>query len=243
MKTDMTTAGFGRAAGSYAGHARVQTEAAAWLAEWVPPARAGRALEIGAGPGIFTRYLLPWSGRLLATDASPAMCEKGRLAWPQVEWKPMLAQRPEPGPWDWIFTSSMLQWIDNPAEVFDAWRKTLAPEGKIAGVFFADESLPELRELMHGWSPVTWRTSADWRLVMERAGLRVAKIETRCVEFRYGSAHDFLRSLHGVGATPERRLSAVALRRLLKEYDRLHRSPNGVGATWTFCRFEAECAG
>ncbi len=242
MKTDIATK-FGYAAEIYAGHARVQKAAAAWLAEWVPVPRTGRALEAGAGPGIFTRHLLPWSGRLLVTDASPAMCVKGRVAWPQVEWKPMRAQMPEPGPWDWIFTSSMLQWVNDPVGVFSAWQKTLAPGGKIVGVLFADDSLSELRVLMNGWSPVNWRTSAEWRRSMERAGLAVVKIETRRVEFRYDSAREFLRSLHGVGATPERRLSVGALRRLLSEYDCRHRSASGVVATWSFCRFEAECVG
>jgi SAM-dependent methyltransferase len=171
------------------------------------------------------------------------MCEKGQITWPQVEWKTMLAQMPESGPWDWIFTSSMLQWVNDPVDVFAAWRKTLAPAGKIVGVLFAGDSLPELRMLMNGWSPLVWRTPTEWRVSMERAGLRVVKIEMQRVEFRYDSAREFLRSLHGVGATPVRRLSVGELRRLLSEYDRLHRSAEGVGATWTLCRFEAECAG
>jgi len=243
VKTDEVEAGFTRAADTYAGHARVQTAAAAWLAEWLPVARAGRALEVGAGPGIFTRHLLPWSGRLLVTDASRAMCEKGRAAWPQVEWTPMLAQVPEPGPWDWIFTSSMLQWVDDPVAVFSAWRDALAPGGKITGVLFVEESLPELRALMDGWSPVTWRTSEQLRLNLELGGLRVLRMETQRREFRYESAKKFLRSLHGVGATPVRRLSAGELRRLMSEYDERHGSADGVVATWTFCRFEAERVG
>ncbi len=236
-------AGFARAAGTYAGYARVQTAAAEWLAEWLPAARTGRALEVGAGPGIFTRHLLPWSGRLLVTDASRAMCEKGRTAWPQVEWKPMLAQAPEAGPWDWIFTSSMLQWVDDPVAVFSAWRDTLVPGGKITGVLFAEESLPELRALMDGWSPVTWRMPEEWRLNLERGGLRVLRMETQRREFRYASAKDFLRSLHGVGATPVRRLSVGALRRLMSDYEGRHGSTDGVVATWTFCRFEAQRVG
>jgi len=236
-------AGFSRAADTYAGHARVQTAAAAWLGEWIPVERTGRALEIGAGPGIFTRHLLPWSGRLLVTDASRAMCEKGRAAWPQVEWTPMRAEAPEPGPWNWVFTSSMLQWVDDPVAVFSAWRETLAVGGKITGVLFAEESLPELRALMDGWSPVNWRTPEQWRLDLERGGLRVLRADTQRREFRYASAKGFLGSLHGVGATPVRRLSGGALRRLLREYEGVHGSDAGVKATWTFFRFEAERAG
>jgi SAM-dependent methyltransferase len=234
---------FSRAAGTYALHARVQTAAAEWLAEWLPEERNGRALEAGAGPGIFTRHLLPWSGQLVATDASAAMCEKGHAAWPQIEWRPMQAQAPATGPWDWIFTSSMLQWIDDPTDVFTAWKTTLAPGGRVTGVLFAEESLPELRALMGGWSPVVWRTPEEWSAHLERSGLRVLRTETLRRSFFYASATEFLRSLHGVGATPTRRLSVGALRRLLRDYEKLHGGSDGVKATWTFYRFQAERMG
>ena len=83
---------------------------AAWLAEWLPADRCGRALELGAGPGIFTENALPWCGEDLATDISPAMCAAGRAAIPRVAWDVMDAASPQGGPWDWIFTSSILQW-------------------------------------------------------------------------------------------------------------------------------------
>ena len=246
MKTAATgnvEAGFSRAAGTYALHARVQTAAAQWLSEWLPAERSGRAMEAGAGPGIFTRHLLPWSGRLMATDASAAMCERGRTEWPQIEWRPMLAQAPEPGPWGWIFTSSMLQWVDDPTDVFAAWRKVLVPGGRVVGVLFAGESLPELRTLMGGWSPVVWRTPVEWQAHLEYGGLRVLRTESLRRTFTYATATEFLRSLHGVGATPARRLSVGALRRLLSDYQRLYGGPDGVKATWTFYRFEAESVG
>jgi len=240
--TDRIAAGFSRAAGTYAMHARVQTAAAEWLAEWLPAERRGRALEAGAGPGIFTRHLLPWPGKLVATDVSFSMCERGRAAWPQIEWRSMRAETPEKGPWDWIFTGSMLQWVESPADVFSAWRETLAPKGKVVGVLFAEGSLPELRGLMGGWSPVIWRTTAEWRAAIETGGLRVVREEAKRMEFGYSSTREFLRSLHGVGATPARRLSVGALRRLLRDYERLHGVDGGVKATWTFYRFEAEKA-
>ncbi|HXA14401.1 MAG TPA: methyltransferase domain-containing protein, partial [Opitutaceae bacterium] len=101
-------ASFDKAAPNYCEHARVQAALADWLAGWLPAERDGRALEIGAGPGVFTRRLLPWAGELTATDISPAMCAAGRAALPQVEWRVMAAEEPERGPWDWIFCSSML---------------------------------------------------------------------------------------------------------------------------------------
>jgi hypothetical protein len=57
--------------------------------------------------------------------------------------------------------------------------------------------------------------------------------------FHYSSAAAFLRSLHGTGAAPLRRLQPGRLRGLLQEYERCHRTSAGVPASWNFCRFEA----
>ena len=47
------------------------------------------------------------------------------------------------GPWDWIFSSSVLQWVADPRKVFATWRDRLAPGGRILGGLFAAGSLPE----------------------------------------------------------------------------------------------------
>jgi len=230
---------FDRAARAYAAHARVQTAMAAWLAEWLPAERGGRALEVGAGPGIFTRHLLPWAGDLTASDLSEAMCEAGQSALPGVKWRPMPAQAPTGGPWDWIFASSMLQWMEDPAALFAAWRTALRPRGRILAGLFAQGSLPEWRSLAGEDGPVIWRRPEEWRRHLDGAGFRVRREETAARKFDYASARVFLRSLHGVGAAPERRYEPGPLRRLLAEYERRYRAGPGVGATWVFHRFEA----
>jgi SAM-dependent methyltransferase len=230
---------FDRAAGTYLRHAAVQGELARWLAEWLPSDRKGRALEVGAGPGVFTRFLLPWEGPLAATDLSPAMCAVGRKAFPGVAWRTMAAESPDPGPWDWIFSSSMLQWAADPASVFASWRRCLSPGGRVLGGLFAAESLPEW-EALAGRAPLQWRTPAQWRTFVREAGLRLLRDEAQRRTCVYPSAGALARSLHRVGAAPERRLPAGKMRRLLADYGRLHPAPGGVGATWTFYRFEAE---
>lgn len=233
---------FGRAAQNYHAHAQVQTAMADWLAEWLPAPREGRALEIGAGPGVFTRRLLPWRGLLLATDISPAMCAAGRAALPQANWQTLAADAPTDGPWDWIFCSSMLQWVAEPEEIFAAWRQVLAEDGRVlAGLFVAD-TLPEWRELSGQPDPLVWRSAEEWRESLARGGLAVVQDAVERRVFRHASALALLRSLHGTGASPERLLSPGRLRRLLREYDSRHGSAEGVGATWTFYRFEARRA-
>lgn len=232
-------ASFDRAASGYWEHAGVQSALADWLAEWLPADRAGAALEVGAGPGTFTRLLLPWTGTLLASDFSPAMVAAGRQRFPQANWRLGAAADAAGGPWDWIFSSSMLQWVAEPAEVFSAWRAALAQGGQVLGGLFAAGSLPEWEALAGEAAPLRWRPAAQWRSALEAAGLTVVREETARRVFRHGTAREFLRSLHGVGAAPVRRYSAGRLRRLLRDYEAGHRGPGGVIATWTFYRFQA----
>ncbi|HXA79673.1 MAG TPA: methyltransferase [Opitutaceae bacterium] len=236
---DALTASFGRAAPNYHEHARVQVALADWLAEWLPAKHDGRALEIGAGPGIFTRKLLPWAGGLTATDISPAMCAAGRAALPQVDWRVMSAEAPEPGPWEWIFCSSMLQWLTDPEKVFAGWRDRLAPGGRLLAGLFIEGSLPEWRAVAGEDSPLAWRPAEEWCACLGRAGLRVVRSEVQSRVFQFPSARAFLRSVHGVGGAPQRRLPLGRLRRLLHDYETRFQAPGGVPATWMFCRVEA----
>jgi len=237
---DSLLASFERAAATYMAHAGVQTAMAEWLAEWLPARRDGRALEVGAGPGIFTRRLLPWAGPLTASDLSPAMCAAGRGMLPELHWRVMAAEVPARGPWDWIFSSSVLQWTADPLAVFTAWRGRLAPGGRVLSGLFVKESLPEWRALAGDAAPLAWRTSEEWRAHLDRAGLHLVRDEARKRVFTHPSARAFLRSLHGVGAAPARRFSAGRLRRLLGDYETRHGTPQGAKATWTFYRFEAK---
>lgn len=237
------TSSFNRAALNYHAHARVQTAMADWLAQWLPAQRRGSALEIGAGPGVFTRMLLPWQGPLLVTDISSAMCAAGRAALPQTNWRTLAAEVPDGGPWNWIFSSSMLQWTAEPEETFAAWRERLADTGRILAGLFVAETLVELRELTGESGPVIWRTAEAWRDCLAHSGLCIVRDTVERRVFRYNSALALLRSLHGTGTAPVQRVSPGRLRRLLREYDSRHGSYDGVSASWTFYRFEARRAG
>jgi len=233
---------FDRAARAYAGHAVVQECMADWLAEWVPADRDGRALELGAGPGLFTRRLLPWEGELTASDMSEEMCRQASSLLPDVQWRVMHAETPHGGEHDWIFTSSMLQWVENPRAVFSAWKQALKPGGRVLAGLFAEGSLTELRALTHGWTPLTWRLPEEWAESLAEAGLRLVRAETYERVFHHESALKLLRSLHGVGAAPFPQFTPGRLRKILRDYEAKHAEAQGVRSTWMFHRFEAERA-
>jgi SAM-dependent methyltransferase len=151
----------------------------------------------------------------------------------------MSAEAPEPGPWDWIFCSSMLQWAADPEKVFAAWRERLVPGGRLLAGLFVEGSLPEWRAVAGEASPQVWRPAEEWCANLGRAGLRVARCDVQPRVFEYASARAFLRSVHGVGGAPQRRLPQGRLRRLLGDYEACFHAPGGVPATWMFCRVEA----
>jgi SAM-dependent methyltransferase len=213
-----------------------------WLAEWLPRIRTRRALEIGAGAGVFTRRLLPWRGSLLATDISPAVCAEGCATLPQVGWQIMSAEKPLAGPWDWMFCSSVLHWVSAPERIFSAWRRSLAKNGRIlAGLFVAD-SLPELKAFAVGEGTVVWRTAGTWRKALEESGLSLVREEVQTRIFYYPTASEFLRSLPALAPSLEPRFSPALLRQFLGRYEELYRESQGVRATWNFYRFEAQRA-
>jgi SAM-dependent methyltransferase len=256
---NLLAASFGRASRTYGAGAGVQEAMSEWLSEWLPADRSGAALEIGAGTGLFTRRLVPWTGPLTASDLSEEMCAVGRTLVPQARWATMEAEKPIGGPWDWIFSCSMLQWAADPEKVFSSWRKSLSPRGRaprdacaqglgaadlaqggrvLAGVFAAG-SLAEWNALAGEAIPLRWKTPQEWRAHIESAGLRVVREDSVCRVFSYPSALALLRSVHDVGGAPHRRYSAGKLRRHLRDYEARHRTVRGVNASWVFYRFEA----
>lgn len=229
---------FNRAARHYDSYAFVQQDLAAWLAEWLPEDRRGRAIEVGAGTGIFTRKLLPWQGSLLATDASASMVAHGKSAVREALWEVADANRLPNLPADWIFSSSFLQWAEDPVETFAHWRSRLATQGRILAGFFISPTLPELREASGRPGPLDWRDSARWIAAIEKAGLSALRVETLERVYHFQSSLYLFRLLHRVGAAPIRQFTGGELRRIVRRYDEAFAEEEGVRSTWTFLRVE-----
>jgi demethylmenaquinone methyltransferase/2-methoxy-6-polyprenyl-1,4-benzoquinol methylase len=104
------------------------------LAQFLDAARPQRALELACGTGLFTRWLAPRVGRLLALDASPEVqaINRGRVGAANVEYALTDLFAWEPGAtYDFVFMSFWLSHV--PDDRFDAFwatvRKALAPGG------------------------------------------------------------------------------------------------------------------
>jgi len=239
----LTQPNFNQKAKCYDHHAVIQSEVADWLSKWLPTKKTGAALEVGAGTGHFTRYLHNWNGSLVATDSSQEMVEIGAQKIPHISWERQEAHDLQYNDLDWIFSSSTLQWMNDPLSVLKHWADCLKPGGRVLCSVFISGTLGELNQyLSEETIPLTWRDEHDWQLLFEKAGLNILTHQVMTKVVRYDSCLSLLRSLHGIGAVSKNpRLYAGALRKIIKAYDQNHRRGDYSMATYRYMRILAQC--
>lgn len=235
---------FDRKAAAYDHHAHIQRDTAAWVAEWLPTTQSiGKCVEFGAGTGNFTRYLARSCREVQASDIAPQIVEESKQALPHVRWIIQDAWQPalSPAAWDYVASCSVLQWSPAPTTTLRQWRDLLRPGGKLISGIYVSPSLTELESLLPADRRFGWHSAADWRSYAEQAGFKVLRAETTTRRYYYPSALVLLKRLHGTGATVIGRPMPVGkLKRLLHAYAQAYATSDGVGATWTFFRLEAE---
>lgn len=239
-KLETSRASFGEKVSSYEKHAFVQSDAAAWLAEWISPLKAKSCLELGAGTGLLTHYLQGKFEHFECSDIEPSMVELCRRKFPNVTHRvrDAWAKQPDVGKWDLVTTSSVLQWANDPKEVMKNWRDLISSDGRIIAGLFIKPSLPEMFEVTGGKSPLIWRDASTWKTIFESAGLKTKRMEDKTVRYSYESALDFWKSIHGIGAAVSRKISPSQMMRFFRNYESKFSDKEGVYATWTFCRVE-----
>ena len=232
---------FGEKARQYRQKATIQREVADWSADWLEAEGSGlRAIEFGAGSGLFTERLLEAGfNNLVASDLSARMVEEGRRVLPQAEWRMYDAWRECPGSFDRVYSCSLLQWAKDPVEVLKQWRRCLNPGGKILVSFFVEGSLREFIEGDSEFGAVKFRPCENWLGNFDAAGFKVGRWEEMERTLSYGSALEGLHSLHDIGAVEEGRKSAGKLRSFLKERDEMYRDRGDFPLTWKAMKVEA----
>ena len=230
---------FDNASRDYLKYAHIQKYAAASLARWLPESIKGSVLELGAGPGVFTHYLVPWKNNVFATDGSEAMCRLGKIHVPSVAWQCSNANTPLEGPWDMVCSSSMLQWMPDPVVMLSNWKSVLAPKGRILCSLFVEGTLSEWESVSGLKPPLVWRTPVECEQSLHLAGFKVTRQETETKVNFSSSAIESLKAIHRLGASPKTQLGTGHLRRLIKDYEERFKTPSGIPLSWVIYRFEA----
>ena len=240
-------------ANTYDEHAGPQRFFAERVAQFIGAQPHATILELGAGTGALTQHFIgaPNSGSasfaradqeigapILATDASPTMVERGRLAVPQAQWAVLDAFN-QPLPVAALqFSSGLLHWAGDPVAMLARWKTSLVSGGRMVHAIPCEPCLAEWRALVPE-SPVPWRSEAAWLNFFERAGLRVTRSQSWTHQAVCSSALEMVRGFHRTGVTGRVRIGPARLRRALREYDVQHRVLGGVQATWAWLAIEA----
>jgi len=229
---------FGERALVYDRWAIPQRRSADWTAEWIESKALGlRALEFGAGTGLFTQHL---EGRgfdeIVAVEMSIRMAAEGRRRFPQFHWIEANAWDPPRISADRIYSCSVLQWVDDPLAVLRRWRERLSPQGRLLCGVYVHGSMASFQSIDSGFAALRWRDSETWRSAFTDVGFSVSRAAEREDADVFPNACDALRSIHRVGAVGERRKSVGELRDFLDACDK--RFPEGFPVEWRSLRIE-----
>ncbi|MBJ7258813.1 MAG: methyltransferase domain-containing protein [Chthoniobacterales bacterium] len=235
---------FDRRAGSYARHARLQREAAGWLAEWLAPQIESPALEVGAGTGFFTAHLLDRAREIIAIDASPRMVEHGRSAYPSARWATADAANPpaDGRPYRGIYSCSLLQWLPDPEAVFRRWHDLAAPGAGLLAGWFVQGTMESLVEVCPEMAPFRWRSPQEWESLLGAAGWSTERREVRKFEVAHATSALMLREVHNIGAVVTQRLGTGKLRGALRTHDARFGRSGAVTTPFVFMRLQARRA-
>ena len=243
-------ASFDRASATYDEAAVLQARVRAQLLERLDYVRLApkTILDAGCGTGLAATPLLkryPGS-RLIALDVAPGMLgvARNRRHWwrrASVVCADAAAIPLADDSVDLIFSNLMLQWCNDPDEVFREFRRVLAPHGLMTFTTFGPDTLTELRA---AWRAVDDRVHVNRFIdmhdigdAMVRAGLAEPVMDVDHFCMTYPRVLDLMRDLKAIGAhnvtagrgrglTGRRRLDALAA-----AYEP-HRREGRLPATW-----------
>jgi SAM-dependent methyltransferase len=238
---------FNQVADRYDAYAHVQQSILKWAQPFIHSASDRHILEMGAGTGLFTEHLLSLQAQsILATDASPRMlaqCQKRFSGDSRVHYRVMNAWQPEMDGFDAVYSSNLLQWAENPLSVITHWKRCLhATGGHIHAVFFIDQTLCELRELLpNKLLPIQWRTRDYWDHLFESAGMKIRFSRAEESIHWHRDAMELFRLFKNTGVNSRNLLNAGVLRSVMRQYHERFRVQNRIQSTWHYYQIEASC--
>ncbi len=248
---------FDQAAATYGAHAVVQREAEDRLleqlqAESVQPATI---VDLGCGPGRAAHRLKRrWpKARVLAVDLSEAMLAQVRAGngfWRKVEVVCADARRLPlaDASVDLLFSNLMLQWVEQPAEVFAELRRILRPGGLLLMHTLGPGTLDELRQ---SWARVDDGEHVNPFIDMHHLGdallaqgFQQVVVQAENLVLEYRRVNDLMRDLKGIGASnhlPGRQRGLTgkgAFARMRQAYEAFRRD-GWLPATWELVSLRA----
>ena len=123
-----------------------------------------RIIDIGCGPGNSTQVLAQrWPGaRITGIDNSPAMIEKAKAGYPNMEWKIADAGTDDiEGIYDLVFSNATIQWIPDHEALLERFSRLLPDNGILA------VQVPQFFDMPLGKSIAAIAADNRWRTETE----------------------------------------------------------------------------
>lgn len=248
--TDHQRARFSAAASGYDLAAKVQRAVGHRLLDGLAHlGHASRVLDIGCGTGALTRALARTWPRavVVGIDHAPGMIaeaqrQKGAADRPIFECADATLYRPT-APFDMLFSSSTLHWLQPFRSAMRALAPLLEPGGRFAFALMLRGTLQELHTARAEIAPdktpaATMPDETDVDEALHEAGFAVSVSEIREHHAHAESARELIHQLHALGVTGgpfsrgDRPLTRRELARLCEIYDHRYRDEAGARATY-----------
>jgi malonyl-CoA O-methyltransferase len=173
--------------------------------------RPRRVLDAGCGTGHGARALLQRYRRsaVVALDLAPGMLHAARHGRPWLRRLDAVcadaAELPlAAGSVDLVFSNLMLQWCNDPSEVFAEFRRVLKPGGLLMFTSFGPDTLKELRDAWRqadGYTHVSrFIDMHDLGDALLRAGLQGPVMDMEHFTLNYRDVRSLMRDLKAMGA-------------------------------------------
>lgn len=220
------------------GHLQKQTakRMARALEPWQFSIPEGPLLEVGAGTGFFTEYLMDmYPGReLIISDASPGMLETCRKKFHLQDKRSFKTLDVETAEWHenqyaMIAGNFMAHWLRQPAVVMSEMSKSLKPGGFMLMSFPGSESFPQWKKYcLELGLPFTANPLPDIEEIVVKLSMGPVKVdyyEDQSQE-EYDSVIEFFRQLKKSGRSTSFSGKMLSLKQL-KLLDRYWKEQNG----------------
>ena len=234
---------FNEFADIYPQRAFIQKQLAQWLSSWLidDASQQKNVLELGAGTGFLTKYLVSHFNTVHALDESSRMISNGIRYCPQAQWSQANAWQIDLNiDIDLLTSSSLLQWAPNPQSIIQHWANCLSPGGRMLHGFFIAPSLEEIRSIDSNLFPLTWHDAEQWTQYFKNAGLSIIRAEEKAFTYNFPRARALFSYFKETGATDKNRVSPSCLLHVIREYNKRFSYKDGIKSSWTFFRIEAE---
>jgi malonyl-CoA O-methyltransferase len=242
---------FRRALPTYAVNAEVQRRMAARLMAMLESARTsrhlGRVFEFGCGSAMLTSMLFErhsadsfFANDLVAESRAFVEQAVARRQVGRTEFLPGDVERldPLPGNLDLALSNATLQWLHEPARLFERLAETMTPGGLVLFSTFGAENMREIATL--GEAALPYRSLADIAALAGTA-FEVVAIEDEIVRQEFETPEAVLRHIRatGVNGVSCRAWTRSHYLDFLRRYRSTYPAGSGVSLTWhpVYCCF------